>query len=601
VRTFGRPVPGLAMQFGPVSRLPVIVLCKIRLPTCAFFPYDEPRNQTMAVPLQKISPSRSGWIAAALMALAVVWLHFFFLVNAGGLWRDEVNLLNLAVSPSLSNMARDSFPVLMPLLVKCWSAVGMGRNDVNLRLLGTLIGLGTVAGLWLATWTARRSPPLIALTLFGLNSTIIVFGDSIRAYGLGCLLITCTVAAAGMFLKKTSPGRAGLVAVLAVLSVQALYQNAVLVGAICLGAVAVCVRRKDWRAVLSMLVAGLLAAISLLPYVPVLFFGRETSLVLRTGLAWPRIMADLVSALGFPWRPYVFVWCLLALVIVAGAGAALRRKPATGNPGEGFVADDVLLFAGMTLFVAVTGFLGFLWLAGLPGQPWYFLPLMALAAACFDLGFPPLPRYAQAAALGLVLATAVISFPVARRDLDYRLTNIDVWARGLMAEASAEDFVVVTPWFCGISFGHYFKGSTPWTTLPPLPDYSTHRYDLVQKQMQTGHAMQPVLDQMTSTLRSGHRVWILAITGLVKIPDPGEPPPPDLPPPPLPDTGWGNDPYEYNWTSQVTHFLSSHSRQFGRVKNPWAGRRTAEDMDLFLAEGWTDSGPSAPAKNPDAK
>jgi hypothetical protein len=28
---------------------------------------------------------------------------------------------------------------------------------------------------------------------------------------------------------------------------------------------------------------------------------------------------------------------------------------------------------------------------------------------------------------------------------------------------------------------------------------------------------------------------------------------------------------------------------------------TAEDMDLFLAEGWTDSGSSVPATNPDAK
>jgi hypothetical protein len=195
----------------------------------------------------------------------------------------------------------------------------------------------------------------------------------------------------------------------------------------------------------------------------------------------------------------------------------------------------------------------------------------------------------------------MISFPIARRDLDYRFTNIDGWARGLMAEASPQDFVVVTPWFCGISFEHYFKSSTPWTTLPPLSDYSAHRYDLVQIQMEKSNAMQPVLDEIASTLRSGHRVWVLAITGLVKIPDPKKPPPPDLPPPPLPETGWANDPYEYVWTSQVTHFLGRHSHQFGRVKNPGAGVPTAEDMDLFLAEGWTDSGSSVPATNPDAK
>lgn len=574
---------------------------KIQLPSGALFAYDNARSKTMAVPFQKISLSWSGWVAAILITLAAVWLHFFFLVHAGGLWRDEVNLLNLASSPSMSDMARDSFPVLMPLLVKSWSAVGLGRNDVNLRLLGSLIGLGVLAGFWLAAWTARRSPPLLGLTLFGLNSTIIVFGDSIRAYGLGSLLIVSTMAAVGLFLQQASWGRAGVVAVLAVLSVQALYQNAVLVGAICLGAMAVCARRKDWQAAMLMFSAGLLAAISLLPYAPVLFSGRESSLALRTGIGWSRLVADLVNALGFPWRPYVFGWCLLSLAVMAGAGAALRRKSSGHQSGDKLLPDDLFLFTGTTLIVAAAGFLGFLWVAGLPGQPWYFLPLMVLAAVCFDLGLPVLPRYWRVAAFGLVLATAAVSIPVARRDLDYRFTNIDAWARGLMAEASAKDFVVVTPWFCGITFGHYFKGATPWTTLPPLVDYSAHRYDLVQRQMQMSHAMQPVLDEAASTLQSGNRVWVLAITGLVKIPDPGDPPPPDLPPPPLPDTGWRNDPYEYNWTSQVAHFLSNHSCRFGRVKNPGAGRRTAEDMDLFLAEGWTNSVPSAPAKSPGAK
>jgi hypothetical protein len=557
---------------------------------------------TMSAPYPKVSLRQINWVAAILITVAAVWLHFFFLVHAGGFWRDEVNLINLAGRHSASDMAKDSFPVLMPLMVKTWLAIGLGREDVNLRLLGTMIGIGTLAGLWVAAWTSRRSPPLFGLILFGLNSTIIVFGDSIRAYGLGGMLIVSTLAAAGMFLKKTSWARAGLVAALAVLSVQALYHNAILVGAICLGAVAVCARRKARLAVMQVLMAGFLAAISLLPYAPGLVLGRESSIVLRTGIVWLRLLADLINALDFPWRHFVFVWGLLALVIVAGAGAALRRKATGSEEADGKMRpDDWSLFAGTTLLVAVAGFLGFLRMTGLPGQSWYFLPLMVLAVACFDLGLPVLPRYFRAAALGFVLATTMISFPIARRDLDYRFTNIDGWARGLMAEASPQDFVVVTPWFCGISFEHYFKSSTPWTTLPPLSDYSAHRYDLVQIQMEKSNAMQPVLDEIASTLRSGHRVWVLAITGLVKIPDPKKPPPPDLPPPPLPETGWANDPYEYVWTSQVTHFLGRHSHQFGRVKNPGAGVPTAEDMDLFLAEGWTDSGSSVPATNPDAK
>ncbi len=550
----------------------------------------------------KVFWRQPGWLAAILITLAAVWLHFYFLVHAGGFWRDEVNVINLASHHSINDMARDSFPVLMPLLVKTWLAVGLGRDDVNLRVLGTLIGLGALAGLWLAAWTVRRSPPLLSLILFGLNSTIIVFGDSIRAYGLGSLLMVLTLAAAGMFLKRTSWARAGVVAALAVLSVQALYHNAVLVGAVCLGAAAVCVRRKDWWAAMQMLAAGLLAAISLLPYVPGIVSGRESSIVLRTGIAWPHFFDNLVSVLGFPWRQYVFVWGLLALAVVASAGLALRRRaPAAEKSAGAIMTDDACLFAGTTLLAAVAGFLGFLWMTALPGQPWYFLPLMVLAAACFDTGYSALPRPVRAVFFGLVLVTAVISFPVARRDLDYRFTNIDAWARGLVAEASPEDFVVVAPWFCGISFDHYFRTATPWTTLPPLSDHSAHRYDLVRIQMQKTNAIQPVLDKIAVTLHSGHRVWVLALAGLVKIPDPGTPSPVDLPPPPLPNSGWTDDPYEWVWASQAAHFLSHHSRQFQQVRNPSAGTRIAEDMDLFLAEGWKDSDAASPAAGSSTK
>src|SRR5882724_2550404 len=149
------------------------------------------------------------WFAALLITVIIVGLHFYFLVHAGGFWRDEVNLINLAGRHSVSDMAQDSFPVLMPLTVKVWSAITPGQDDVYLRLLGIFIGLGIIPGLWLASWTTRRSPPLIGLVLVGLNSTFISYGDSLRAYGLGSLMIVFTFAAAAMFLKKTSWQRAG--------------------------------------------------------------------------------------------------------------------------------------------------------------------------------------------------------------------------------------------------------------------------------------------------------------------------------------------------------------------------------------------------------
>ena len=71
----------------------------------------------MAPASEKSPSTRAEWVLAILVTLVIVGLHLHFWQQAGGLWRDEVNLVNLAASPTLADMTRDSFPVLMPLLV----------------------------------------------------------------------------------------------------------------------------------------------------------------------------------------------------------------------------------------------------------------------------------------------------------------------------------------------------------------------------------------------------------------------------------------------------------------------------------------------------
>ena len=61
----------------------------------------------------------SNWIAAALVTLCAVYLHVLFFLNAGGLWRDEADLVHLSLLPSVSevwqNLPHDSCPILMHL------------------------------------------------------------------------------------------------------------------------------------------------------------------------------------------------------------------------------------------------------------------------------------------------------------------------------------------------------------------------------------------------------------------------------------------------------------------------------------------------------
>src|SRR5437773_11908783 len=138
----------------------------------------------------------SDWIAAALVTLCAVYLHALFFLNAGGLWRDEVDLVHLSLLPSLSsvwqNLPHDSCPILMHLVVRAWSTAGFGNTDPSLRVLGLYVGLSLLLAFWFASWTMRNGAPLLAVTLAGLNVTIIRAGDSLRRYGLGSALAVLT-------------------------------------------------------------------------------------------------------------------------------------------------------------------------------------------------------------------------------------------------------------------------------------------------------------------------------------------------------------------------------------------------------------------------
>src|SRR5262249_54412730 len=140
----------------------------------------------------------SDWIVAVLITLSATYLHALFFLNAGGLWRDEVDLVHLSLLPSLSEvwqrLPHDSCPILMHLVVRAWSAVGFGNTDPGLRVLGLYIGLFLLLAFWLASWTTRKGAPLLALTLAGLNTTIIRAGDSLRGYGLGSALAVLALA-----------------------------------------------------------------------------------------------------------------------------------------------------------------------------------------------------------------------------------------------------------------------------------------------------------------------------------------------------------------------------------------------------------------------
>jgi hypothetical protein len=85
---------------------------------------------------------------------------------------------------------------------------GLGAGALGLRALGLLIGLGLLAALWVSALVTSGLPPRLSLALFGLNSTIIIYGDSLRAYGVGSLLIVLALGTMWSYLQKPTAWRA---------------------------------------------------------------------------------------------------------------------------------------------------------------------------------------------------------------------------------------------------------------------------------------------------------------------------------------------------------------------------------------------------------
>jgi hypothetical protein len=181
---------------------------------------------------------------------------------------------------------------------------------------------------------------------------------------------------------------------------------------------------------------------------------------------------------------------------------------------------------------------------------------------------------------------AAVLLPIAAwPQITQRQTNIDLVAQALDLPPSPHDFILVTPWYMGVPFHWYYQGMTPWTTLPELADYRTHRYDLMKEKMMEPHPMDHILELAERTLKTGNRLWIV---GAVYFPKPGESPL-VLPPAPQSAYGWADPAYSATWSSQLGAFLQRHAVQGQAVNVPVDHPvNEMEDVPLMVLAGWRE-------------
>lgn len=524
-------------------------------------------------------------VVLGLSALAVV-LHFAFFRHAGGLWRDEANTMNLATLPTLAdiykNLQFDSFPLAWPLLLRAWSSVAGTGNDTALRLLGFLVGLGVLAALWLASRQLLNRPrPVLTLALVGLNPAIIFWGDSLRAWGLGCLALLLAVGLLWQTLQKPTKWRSVLAALAAILAVQTLYHSACLIFVLVVAACVVAARRGQWRRVALIAAIGLTAALSLLLYcVPIAQAGQWNGF-LRLDPQFLNYAKEFALVLGSSGLFMIAAWA--GLIVTAVIAAVLAQVPRYSRNLTA-AQRDLALFAGLTLVLGILAYAAFLGILGYVTRIWYYLPLAVLAGLVLDVALggglaAPALRIARVVlAVGLTVAGLSAAWDMTH----LRLTNIDLVAADLAGAADRQDLIVVRNWEVSLSFDRYYAGSTPWMTVPPMNEHKFHRYDLINGYRSQTGVVQPNIDAMAQTLRAGHKVWFIThkpwgLGGLPSEPSPE----------PRPDTGSQTLSGEASWLDQIEYFLYVHAanqriEHFGKPVNKY------EDQTLIVFQGWRD-------------
>lgn len=537
------------------------------------------------LPKRQDWPGRLEVIAIGALAVFLVACHFRVWDSAGALWRDEVHSMNLASATTLgelwSHLWLESFPGLFPLVLRGWTLMVSADNDTGIRVLGLLMGLGICAALWANARLAGRSLPWLSLALFGFNAVTLRYGDSIRGYGLGIFLMLLAFNCFWRVTVNANVRNMVLAVIFALLCAHTLYQNAFVIAAFCAGGMAVAMRNRDWRHVGLLLSIGVVTALSLAVYLPVMARMAETKSLNQAETNRAFLWPSLAEALGGGGIISLIGWVVLPVgALVLAAVAQVRRSGLLTRRER-----DLLLFGGTATLTGLAGFWIFMRILNFLPQSWYYLLPMALVACFLDLTAGLFFRSfkTRVARLALVLLFCVSAAGPVWKSTRVRHTNVDSIAAYLEKAAGNQDLIVMDPWYCGVVFQRYYHGGAPWESVPPLADHSRQRSDLLKAQMASTNPLGPLLERISQTLQSGHRVW--CVGGSIFLP-PGQSPDP-LPPAPQGVSGWYSGPYLENWSTQVGYHLQTRAQQILEAKLPDAGPVVRlENLPLLVAQGW---------------
>jgi hypothetical protein len=373
--------------------------------------------------------------------------------------------------------------------------------------------------------------------------------------------------------------------VIAVLAAQASYQNAPLILATSLGAAAVTMLRRKWVCGGLVFLPGFLAALSLLIHSRAIADVQDWNIMIRQEFGFGWIWRQMGDALGSAGPAFVWLWVLLGLAVAVLVVYSWQRQGWEGLEREEFRAA---IYSFVTIVLATGLVFVFVRRVGYPTQEWYYVPFMALVACAMERAFSSLlpdVRF-RIARLGVAVLIVAGSLSTLWERAHLRRTNMDLLVAKLRTEATPNDLIIVRPFYCGIGFQYYYKGSTPWMTLPPIAYSEVHNaYENVKPYLLQSEPMGPVFERLAKTLRAGGRVWFV---GGIQFLQPNQRPPAS-PPAPHPQYGWSDEMYTAIWGLQVGYFVQNHVTAASAVSVPCAQPvQKFENLPLVQVSGWRE-------------
>ena len=493
--------------------------------------------------------SRSELSIAIAATVTALVMHVVFVTHAAALWRDEINSIATARVPwsDLWGIVEfESFPPLYDLLLRGWLALGGGSSDLVLRIIGSMGGVALLAAVWFASWRLGRALPVVTLALLAVNPEIIRWGASLRAWSLGAAALLLVIVFTGDAARSLSRRALWTAVAVAVLAVQLVYQNGVLLAVVLACAAVPALWPVDRQRLSRLVIVGVVAVASLLPYTALVLRRSQWQGVNSAPMTLGELGAKLWELLSSSGGFVSLVWIALPLaaIVFTFKSKSNQRTQIYLLSVAGGVTATLLLFY---------------WAFRYPVQPWYYFglaPLVAVAAEatlCLHRQVDLVRKVRMVVAVAVLVAGTVTALPA----IKVPQTRMDVVATIVKAKAVPGDVIILAPWYFGSSFAHHYTGSVEAFTIPPMVDMAVHRYDLLKKAMLDVDPVAQLLGRIERSLTTGHSVWVI---GEVERPHPAvRLTKPD--PPPLPNTRWSSKPYEQAWTKQVGQFLAAHTTE----------------------------------------